>query len=74
MKWKSILKRQKEYLTDDKIIQLAKTRGTFNTTLRYRDDWVRAQCNRLINQGRLTFAYRVGNQLHYRHVEDENKT
>lgn len=43
-------KRRQDLLMPDKILEIAARDGRFSVSLRYRDDWLRARCMRLVKK------------------------
>lgn len=52
---------RKRKMTLDAIVQVARSRGQFNVSLRYRDDWLRKRCRQLVKDGYLVGGRRVVN-------------
>lgn len=51
---------RKERETPERILQIARTKGYFRVSLRYRDDWLRERCGKLRREGLLTGGRREG--------------
>ena len=51
---------RKERDTPERILQLARQKGRFEVSMRYRDDWLMARCVKLLKQGLLKGGRRVG--------------
>ena len=47
-------------LSKDQIVQIAKSKGYFDVTLRWRDDRLRGKCFGLKKEGKLTGGRRIG--------------
>jgi hypothetical protein len=56
---------RKERDTPERILALAKQKGRFCVSLRYRDDWLRKRCHNLKKQGLLSGGKREGGELVY---------
>lgn len=50
---RSAQREQQELLTLDRILFLARQKGRFCVSWRYRDDWLRKRCGKLVKQGLL---------------------
>ncbi len=56
--------------TKDRILHLAVRKGRFEASLRYRDDWLRNRCDKLVREGLLTREPGIHNgKLIYRPVD-----
>jgi hypothetical protein len=62
---------RKERDTPERILEIARLKGEFTVSLRYRDDWLRRRCHKLKKKGLLRGGYRAGGQLIYYPVEDK---
>jgi hypothetical protein len=51
--------------TPERILQLARTKGEFRVSLRYRDDWLRRRCAKLKAEGLLVGGRRHDRELIY---------
>lgn len=51
--------------TPERILQIAKSKGSFSVSLRYRDDWLRERCDLLKRNGKLVGGRRDGDRLVY---------
>ena len=49
--------------TPERILSIARARGSFSVSLRYRDDWLRRRCQKLKQQGLLVGGIRDGRSL-----------
>ena len=49
--------------TPERILQIARSRGSFSVSLRYRDDWLRKRCRKLKAQGLLVGGRRDGREV-----------
>lgn len=56
-------RKRRERDTPEKILQIAKARGCFRVSLRYRDDWLRRRCGELKALGLLVGGRRDGREL-----------
>lgn len=56
---------RKESMTKEKILHIAKSRGSFSVSLRYRYDWLRARCGQLKSAGLLVGGRRDGREVVY---------
>ena len=56
---------RKESMTAERILNIAKSRGEFTVSLRYRDDWLRARCGQLKSAGKLVGGRRDGRSVVY---------
>lgn len=56
---------RKERDTPERILSIAKQKGRFCVSLRYRDDWLRKRCQSLKKQGLLSGGKREGRELVY---------
>lgn len=66
---------RKERMTPEKIVELAKRRGFFSVSLRWRDDWLRSRCAKLKKRGLLRGGRREGrHQVFYPVREIKNET
>ena len=45
--------------TPERILEIARKRGYFSVSLRYRDDWLRRRCVKLRKQGLLKGGHRI---------------
>ena len=63
---------RRERDTPERIVQIARARGYFTVSLRYRDDWLRRRCAKLRKQGLLRGGRKIqGGQLtFYPVIED----
>lgn len=52
--------------TPERILQIARTKGEFRVSLRYRDDWLRKRLTKMTRQGLLVGGKRIGSELVYR--------
>lgn len=59
----SFERERKEHCTPEKIIEIARRKGEFRVSLRYRDDWLRKRCLTLRTAGQL-----VGGRRHDREL------
>lgn len=53
---------RRERDTPERILQIARTKGCFTASMRYRDHWLRKRCSKLVKQGLLRFGGRDGGQ------------
>ena len=60
---------RQQRMTPEKIVQIAKSAGSFSVSLRYRDDWLRKRCRKLREEGLLIGGKRRGRDLYYYPVE-----
>lgn len=51
--------------TPAQIVHIARSKGHFNVSLRWRDDWLRARCQELKKMGFLRGGQREGRQVVY---------
>ena len=58
--------------TPERILQIAKTKGFFSVTMRYRDDWLRRRCKSLTEKGLLKCLGRQGHLIMYVPVMEES--
>ncbi len=56
---------RRERETPERIVEIAKRKGEFTVSLRYRDDWLRARCSNLKSRGLLRLGGRRGRELVY---------
>ncbi len=56
---------RKERDTPARIYEIAKAKGSFSVSLRYRDDWLRARCGKLKSAGYLVGGRRHGREVIY---------
>ena len=56
---------RKEMDTPERILKLAKIKGEFRVSLRYRDDWLRERCFMLKKAGLLVGGRRQGREIVY---------
>ena len=56
---------RKETMTEAKILNIAKSQGSFTVSLRYRDDWLRARCGQMKGKGLLVGGRRNGKCVEY---------
>lgn len=56
-------KERKERETPERILAIARTKGSFTVSLRYRDDWLRRRCSKLKREGLLVGGRRQGRIL-----------
>lgn len=54
---------RRERCTPDKIVEIAQQRGEFRVSLRYRDDWLRERCFKLMRAKRLSGGRRNGREI-----------
>lgn len=54
---------RKERDTPERILQIARQKGQFTVSLRYRDDWLRARCMKLKSAGLLVGGRRQDREL-----------
>ena len=52
-------KTRQEMMTAEKIVTIAHRSGSFEVSLRYRDDWLRKRCRKLRRKGLLRGGHRV---------------
>lgn len=57
---------RKERETPERILQIARTKGEFRVSLRFRDDWLRRRCAKLKHDGLLVGGKRDGREIVYR--------
>lgn len=56
-------RQRKERDTPERIVTIARAKGSFEVSLRYRDSWLRKRCGDLRSQGLLTGGARQGDRL-----------
>ena len=61
---------RKERETPERIMQIAKAKGEFRVSLRYRDDWLRKRCGKLKREGMLVGGRRIGRELIFYPVKE----
>ncbi len=61
--------RKKRDSDPERIIAIARAKGEFRVSLRYRDDWLRRICHDLAAQGFLKFQGRRQSELVYTYIE-----
>jgi hypothetical protein len=54
---------RRDQTTPERILQIAKQKGCFTVSLRYRDDWLRTRCAKMRKAGLLTGGRRDGRFL-----------
>lgn len=57
---------RKERETPERILEIARAKGEFRVSLRFRDDWLRQRCAKLKKDGLLAGGKRVGREVIYR--------
>jgi len=58
--------RRQAHLKAEKIARIAKSNCCFTVSLRYRDDWLRRRCNKMVLEGIFARPKRVGKYIEYR--------
>lgn len=61
---------RKERDTPERILQIAKAKGRFEVSMRWRDDWLLARCVKLKKQGLLRGGRREGRSIVFFPVMD----
>lgn len=56
---------RKERETPERILAIARQKGEFTVSLRYRDEWLQHRCNQLRKEGLLVGGRREGRYLIY---------
>lgn len=64
MSWRNVL-------TEDQIVHIAKSKGMFTVSLRWRDDQIRSLCFRMKKRGLLTGGRRHGKHFYFYPVRTE---
>jgi hypothetical protein len=54
---------RRERTTPERIVAIAKSKGEFRVSLRYRDDWLRDRCAKLTREGALVGGRRMGREI-----------
>ena len=63
-----------EPVPNEKVLQIAQSKGYFDVSLRWRDDALRRRCFKLKKQGKLRGGHRVGREQRFYPVPKEDQT
>lgn len=62
---KSAQEEQQRLLTPDRILYLARQKGSFHVSWRYRDEWLRKRCGKMVKEGLLRRVPRTKGENQY---------